>query len=601
MDGEVTIKTSLDTKSFDAQIRKVEEELNDLERAYKLLKETEPANSEILKTYAVNIEKAKNKLIELNKKQLELNQTPVVDNKIGETIGENVKKMGKWALAVFSVRSAYNGIRNAVSILTGQNEELANKINFIKTSLANVLEPVVSWLVNQAYKLVTYVAYILKAWFGIDILAKKTNKSMNNTNKSAMKLRKTLAGFDEMNILQDNVASSGSSGLGDTFKGLDKVDIPQWVKDIAENKDKILDTLKRIGIELALIGGTAWFIKLAGDAAGLWVTFQKLSSTLKGITLLKGGLIAVAVALGAIAAVELAKIISESRKLSDEISNLVKVTEGLNKSWKKKTDAMQKDAEQGKLTTEQEKKYADALLSTIHNNDEINKGIEKQSKLKQILTGTYKENSEIIAINNEEILDNLNKLKSLYDQGKLTNEQKEKYTQLINVGVKALEKQNEKLDKNSAEYQKNKDKIKELRGEFEKITGSTYEAKLKVDADTKPANKTIGGFLKDMGSGLFSTLFPKLNFANTLKKFKFAKGGIINMPGRGVPLLNAVGGERGQEGIVPLTDSQQMELLGRSIGKYITLNATIINEMNGRVIGRELKKVDTDNDFATNN
>lgn len=601
MDGEVTIKTSLDTKSFDAQIRKVEEELNDLERAYKLLKETEPANSEILKTYAVNIEKAKNKLIELNKKQLELNQTPVVDNKIGETIGENVKKMGKWALAVFSVRSAYNGIRNAVSILTGQNEELANKINFIKTSLANVLEPVVSWLVNQAYKLVTYVAYILKAWFGIDILAKKSNKSMNNTNKSAMKLRKTLAGFDEMNILQDNVASSGSSGLGDTFKGLDKVDIPQWVKDIAENKDKILDTLKRIGIELALIGGTAWFIKLAGDAAGLWVTFQKLSSNLKGITLLKGGLTAVAVALGAIAAVELAKIISESRKLSDEISNLVNVTEELNKSWKKKTDAMQEDAMQGKLTTEQEKKYADALLSTIHNNDVINDGIQKQSKLKQILTGTYKENSEIIAINNEEILDNLNKLKELYNQGKLTNEQKEKYTKLINVGIKALEKQNESLDKNSEEYKKNNDKIKSLRNEFEKITGSTYVAKLKVDADTKPANKTIGGFLKDMGSSLFSTLFPKLNFANTLKKFKFAKGGIINMPGRGVPLLNAVGGERGQEGIVPLTDSQQMELLGRSIGKYITLNATIITEMNGRVIGRELKKVDTDNDFATNN
>ena len=73
MDGEVTIKTSLDTKSFDAQIRKVEEELNDLERAYKILKETEPADSEILKTYAVNIEKTKNKLIEdTNKIKYEL-------------------------------------------------------------------------------------------------------------------------------------------------------------------------------------------------------------------------------------------------------------------------------------------------------------------------------------------------------------------------------------------------------------------------------------------------------------------------------------------------------------------------------------------------
>lgn len=601
MDGEVTIKTSLDTKSFDAQIRKVEEELNDLERAYKILKETEPANSEILKTYEVNIEKAKNKLIDLNKKQLELNQTPVVDSKIGETINKNVKKMGKWALAVFSVRSAYNGIRNAVSVLTGQNEELANKINFIKTSLANVLEPVVSWLVNQAYKLVYYIGYILKAWFGIDILAKKSNKSMNNTNKSAMKLRKTLAGFDEMNILQDNVAGGGSSGLGDTFKELDKPKIPEWVDWIAKNKDKILNTLKQIGIELALIFGTAKVLQLAGDFAGLWVSLKNVSETLSGMVSLKGGLVALAVVLGIIAAVEFGKIIKSASSLNDELESMVNTTKSLKEEWKKKTDAMQEDAKQNQLTTEQEKNYANALLVTIHNNDKINEGIEKQSKLKQILTGSYKSNNEVLKMNTDEMIDNLDKLKELYDLGKLDEVQKKKYTELINAGIKALEKQNEKLNKNSEEYKNNNDKIKSLRGEFEKLTGSTYVAKLEVDADTKPANKTIGGFLKNIGSSLFSTLFPKLNFANTLKKFKFAKGGIINMPGRGVPLLNAVGGEKGQEGIVPLTDSQEMELLGRAIGKYITLNATIITEMNGRVIGRELKKVDTDNDFATNN
>lgn len=601
MGGEVTIKTSLDTKSFDAQIRKVEEELNDLERAYKILKETEPANSEILKTYEVNIEKAKNKLIDLNKKQLELNQTPVVDSKIGETINKNVKKMGKWALAVFSVRSAYNGIRNAVSVLTGQNEELANKINFIKTSLANVLEPVVSWLVNQAYKLVYYIGYILKAWFGIDILAKKSNKSMNNTNKSAMKLRKTLAGFDEMNILQDNVASSGSSGLGDTFKELDKPKIPEWVDWIAKNKDKILNTLKQIGIELALIFGTAKVLQLAGDFAGLWVSLKNVSETLSGMVSLKGGLVALAVVLGIIAAVEFGKIIKSASSLNDELESMVSTTKSLNEEWKKETDNKQKMAKQNQLTTEEEKNYANALLATIHNNGKINEGIEKQSKLKQILTGSYKSNNEVLKMNTDEMIDNLDKLKELYDLGKLDEVQKKKYTELINEGIKALEKQNEKLNKNSEEYKENNDKIKSLRGEFEKLTGSTYVAKLEVDADTKPANKTIGGFLKNIGSSLFSTLFPKLNFANTLKKFKFAKGGIINMPGRGVPLLNAVGGEKGQEGIVPLTDSQQMELLGRAIGKYITLNATIITEMNGRVIGRELKKVDTDNDFATNN
>lgn len=601
MGGEVTIKTSLDTKSFDAQIRKVEEELNDLERAYKLLKETEPADSEILKTYAVNIEKAKNKLIDLNKKQLELNQTPVVDSKIGETINKNVKKMGKWALAVFSVRSAYNGIRNAVSILTGQNEELSNKINFIKTSLANVLAPVVDWIVNQAYKLVYYIGYILKAWFGIDIFAKNTAKSMNNTNKNAMKLRKTLAGFDEMNILQDNVAGGGSSGLGDTFKGLDKPKIPEWVDWIAKNKDKVLDTLKKIGIEFALIAGTAGFLKLAGDVAGLWNALKSLSTTLSGITLLKGGLYAVAGALSIIAVVQFTEVIKSASELNKQLKNLIELSSSSTKSWKEQTDEMQKNAKQGKYNEEQQRYYNEALLTTIENDKAINEGIENQSKLRQILTGTYSKNNEIMKLHNEEIEDNLNKLSELYKMDKLTEEQKTKYGKILNEEIIRLEKVNGKLNQNSQEYKDNADKIEEMRKQFNEITGSTYTAKFKVDADTKPANKSISGFLKNIGSTLFSSIFPKLNFANTLKKFKFAKGGIINMPGRGVPLLNAVGGEKGQEGIVPLTDSQQMELLGRAIGKYITLNATIITEMNGRVIGRELKKVDTDNDFATNN
>ena len=56
---------------------------------------------------------------------------------------------------------------------------------------------------------------------------------------------------------------------------------------------------------------------------------------------------------------------------------------------------------------------------------------------------------------------------------------------------------------------------------------------------------------------------------NTIKIPRLAKGGIINLPGRGVPVGSAIGGERGQEGVIPLTDSQQMALLGEAIGKYI--------------------------------
>lgn len=72
------------------------------------------------------------------------------------------------------------------------------------------------------------------------------------------------------------------------------------------------------------------------------------------------------------------------------------------------------------------------------------------------------------------------------------------------------------------------------------------------------------------------------------------------MPGRGLPYNGAYIGERGAEAVVPLTDRQQMELLGATIGKYITINANIVNSMNGRVISRELKQIQSEQDFAYN-
>lgn len=89
-------------------------------------------------------------------------------------------------------------------------------------------------------------------------------------------------------------------------------------------------------------------------------------------------------------------------------------------------------------------------------------------------------------------------------------------------------------------------------------------------------------------------------YFGNLKMPKLASGGIINQPGRGVPLSSAIGGERGMEGVIPLTDSQQMAILGEAIGKYITVNANITNTMNGRVISRELQKINSESDFAFN-
>lgn len=82
---------------------------------------------------------------------------------------------------------------------------------------------------------------------------------------------------------------------------------------------------------------------------------------------------------------------------------------------------------------------------------------------------------------------------------------------------------------------------------------------------------------------------------------KLATGGIINYPNRGVGLGGmAIGGEAGREGVIPLTDSQAMETLGEAIGRYITINATVNNTMDGRLISRHIQKIQQQRAFAGN-
>ena len=88
-------------------------------------------------------------------------------------------------------------------------------------------------------------------------------------------------------------------------------------------------------------------------------------------------------------------------------------------------------------------------------------------------------------------------------------------------------------------------------------------------------------------------------FGYTLKSLGLATGGIVNMPGRGVP-IGAYAGEVAQEGVIPLTDAQAMETLGQAIGRHVTINATLINQMNSRTLSREVKRITNDEDFAGN-
>ena len=109
-----------------------------------------------------------------------------------------------------------------------------------------------------------------------------------------------------------------------------------------------------------------------------------------------------------------------------------------------------------------------------------------------------------------------------------------------------------------------------------------------------PLRMLISGLGQAIGKPMNVNLvaIPKLPYVKT--------GAIINMPNRGTLVGGALGGESGREGVIPLTDSQAMETLGEAIGRYINLNATIPVYVGNRQIAREIKRINTENDFAFN-
>lgn len=72
------------------------------------------------------------------------------------------------------------------------------------------------------------------------------------------------------------------------------------------------------------------------------------------------------------------------------------------------------------------------------------------------------------------------------------------------------------------------------------------------------------------------------------------------MPNKGTMIGGAIAGESGREGVLPLTDTQAMAELGREIGKWININATVPVYVGNRQIAREIRRINAEDDFAYN-
>lgn len=541
-----------------------------------------------------------------------------IDNnakKVGNSIGSIVKRVIRWGLALLGVRTALSLLSRSFSTLSQYNEDLANRVESMRLLLATALEPIINWLVNMAEKLLQIIAGILNMLFGIDLYARASQLSANKmakgfggASKSAKELKKQLAGFDEMNVLTEPTESSGGGGGGGGFN-LQKPDwdnwkMPGWLKWIMENWDLILGAI-------GLIGGALVALKLGLDpllGAGIglilagivnliidiidfikdpsWEKFKSLiddflidiGMIIAGIGLLTGNWIPLVIGL----VIMLAGVII---RYWDQIWGFLKQ---VGAEFKREAMVVWEFI---KGIWNKFKEFHEMIFWGAVNY--VMNAIEKIKKfftsLWNFIKNIFNTANNFIAGVITGVINHFNKL----------------WDSIINSAKWCWDKVKSVFNGITSFFS----------GIISKIIGFFSSVGTKVgDAIGKAFKSAINGVLKAVESILntpikaINSLISKVNelpgvSLKKLSTFSFprlAKGGIINQPGRGVMVGGAIGGEAGREGVIPLTDSQQMALLGEAIGKYITINANITNTMNGRVISRELQKIQNANDFAYN-
>lgn len=583
MDGYLKIKTKIDNSGFNAQIKATEKKLNDLKStleihnsgAFKLTEnEVVDLNKEIEKT-TNQLNKLKDKQSQLDAKNFN-NMKDSIDN-IGGSITKTIKKMGTWALAVFGVRSAYNAVRNAASTLSQYNEQIGVDLEYIRFAMANALQPVVEKLISLAFTLLSYINMIAKAWFGVDLFAKSSAKSMQKAGKSAKEMTKNLSqfNFDDINKLDDSNStdSNYSSGIPSfDLSAPEDVPVPGWLQWILDNKDLVTAGLLGIAagiiaIKLGLEGVQALgigvivaeivmliqdIIKFIKDPSwqGFFNILGDIAIIIGGIMLLMGnwwGLLVI--------------FIGGIVKLVAENWDTIKSVLGTIDKW----------VLDNVLTPALNfiKASGDTILSIVLLVISILAGI--LSTVTALITNPF-----IIA--KDTILGVFNGVLTFF-RGFV-----QVVKSLFNGDIKGV--------------------LNGFKTMFAGIMDSLWaiaKAPLNLiigglNALIKGANKIsfdVPDWVPGLGGKKFGFNIPEIK--------KLATGGIIDVPGRGVPLAsNVVGGEAGAEGVLPLTNEETMARLGQEIGKWITLNVDLTGKIDMRVLFREFIKYQNEQSFARN-
>lgn len=179
-------------------------------------------------------------------------------NNAGTSIKKQIRSLAKMSLAIVGIRTGIYIVRNLISTVSQYNPQIKADIDYIKYVLANIFVPLIQKIISFVATLLGYVNAVMSAWFGINLFSnssaknfQKMQKNASGTAKSLKEAQKSLAGFDEMNVLQDSNSSADSGVTAPSFD-LSSIqgEVPSWLQWIIDNKDLVLGIIAGIGTAL---------------------------------------------------------------------------------------------------------------------------------------------------------------------------------------------------------------------------------------------------------------------------------------------------------------------------------------------------------------
>jgi len=580
MDGWITIGTKIDTKSFDAQIKELEDKLDTLEQEQKIaLKDVQFPQDKLLQ-YEKEIELTKNKLTDLYKKQNAINKTGFNNvqsslKNVSSSLSGVIKKVTKWSLAIIGIRSVYLGIRQAMNTLMQYDSQLQANVDYLRFALANALKPVIEWIVNAMYEILNAIGDIIQTLTGHNIFKnsgiKDYEKAMKKSAGSAKEIKKTLAGFDEMNVIAVN-SSAGGGGVTPPPEG-----------EVGNNDNTIFDKLKRawqeVGEEMrkALNNPEVLdqaFGKWGKAVEGVIRTFYGLYQVINGIIDVVKGVFNVVVGI----------ITSDSELIKQGWAS---VWEGIKELFIGTWNIIIGIFETGiGIVIGLVKLIGEMFVAFV-------KGVIEA--FKQMWTNIKNTWNTIKDWFKEKVID------------PLLEKWKTFKTKVVDV------------------FSSIKTKATDVFGSIktfilDKVITPVTNAFNAFKTSVTNVFLGIGSIFKTIGNIFIDSMNTIIKGLNKIsikvpdwvpefggKKWGFnineiprlARGGIVNNPGQGVNMGSYIAGEKGPEAVLPLDDAT-MDRLGEAIARHMNISANIVNTMNGRVISRELQKINAENSFAFN-